>query len=184
MSSFQLFTEPGHFVRPSQYSSAPLLPIQPSPQSNLLFIPVILHSSKKEIEQKKRLRMKFFSELSWTKPFICLSHKNPMIHILLIWRCHGVKICLAEERTTRAIPLYHILSYAIQPQAHNSRKTAWNSCLPEFCLLNVSCLTGSWNNRWIKGSRKNQKKNHPVRGQRMGAERQVPKIARKLILFL
>lgn len=100
--------------------------------------------------------MKFFRELSWTKSFICLSCWTPMIHILSIWRC-GVKICLREGRMTRAAPLYHILSSAMQPQAHNSRKTAWNSCLTEYYLLNVSCLAGSWNNRWIKGNWKIRK---------------------------
>lgn len=159
-------------MRPLQHplpqTSAPLLPIQPSPQSNLLFIPAILHSSKKERnwgEKKKRLRQR-----EWSSSLSCLGPnpsfafhvKKPMIHVLSIWRRHGVKICLAEERTTRATPLYHILSCAIQPQAHNSRKTAWNSCLPEYCLLNVSCLAGSWNNRWIKGSRKKSEKKKKI----------------------
>lgn len=108
-----------------------------------------------------------------------------MIHILPIWRCHGVKICLHEEKTTRAISLYHILSCAMQPQAHNSRKTAWNSCLPEYYLLNVSCLAGSWNNRWIKGSRKKKKsEKSSCQGAENGSWEASSEIARKLILFL
>lgn len=55
---------------------------------------------------------------------------------------------------TAPMSLYHTPPCALQPLAQNLRKTAWNSCLPESYLLNVSRLAGSWNNRWIKGSRK------------------------------
>lgn len=64
---------------------------------------------KSEQKKAKAAIVKFFSELSWTKLIICLSCKRPMIHILPIWRCHRVKICLHEARATEAISLYHVL---------------------------------------------------------------------------
>lgn len=162
-SSFQLFPGTGHPAGPferSFASAAPAHTAQPSEQP----LAYSHHAAqqrkgetKSEPKEAKAARIKFFGEPSWTKPFICLSCKNPTIHILSIWRCHEVEVRLRGERTTRAISLYHILPCAMQPQAHNSRKTAWNSSLPEYYLLNISCLAGSWNNRWIKGSRKIRK---------------------------
>lgn len=121
--------------------------------SNLLFIPIMLQSRKRGKKASNRNEVQS-SEASWTKLYICLSCKKLVILFLPVWRCNGVKICLHEERTTTAMSLYHTLSCALQPLVQNLRKAAWNSCLLESYLLNASCLAGSWNNRWIKGSRK------------------------------
>lgn len=48
-----------------------------------------------------------------------------MIQTLLIWRCQSISV--DKERTAKAIASCHILSSAMKPQAHNSRKTTQNS---------------------------------------------------------
>lgn len=121
--------------------------------SNPLLIPTMLQKRKKGRESEHRkvaaAGMKF-SPVGHLGP-ICLSCKKPP-DLLPVWRCHGVKTCtrkgqLQQHLYTTNFPVHCNLW-------HKTRKTAWNSCLPESYLLNASCLAGNWNNRWIKGSRK------------------------------